>query len=166
MKIHQYHKSLITFYGQSSSIEKISNFIDFYLSFESECDLLERKKNTAKILKEKLNSQKKIKKQNEQKKQKKYIKKFLECPICKNLFQLKHVGQKYCSPQCSSKAQQKVERPSREELKQLIRSSSFLSIARLYNVSDNAIRKWCKAYSLPYSSSIIKKYNDSEWELI
>ena len=55
------------------------------------------------------------------------------------------------------------ERPSREELKGLIRTKSFCSIAREYNVSDNAIRKWCKAEKLPYRVSEIKSYSDEEW---
>ena len=38
------------------------------------------------------------------------------------------------------------------------------SIAREYNVSDNAIRKWCKAEKLPYRVSEIKSYSDEEWE--
>ena len=58
------------------------------------------------------------------------------------------------------------ERPSREELKELIRTKSFCSIARDYNVSDNAIRKWCKAENLPHRVVDIKSYSDEEWEKI
>ena len=58
------------------------------------------------------------------------------------------------------------ERPSREELKGLIRTKSFCSIAREYNVSDNAIRKWCKSYNLPSKPTEIKKYSDEEWKNI
>ena len=36
----------------------------------------------------------------------------------------------------------------------------------MYGVTDNAIRKWCKSYSLPYKASEIKKINDQEWEQI
>ena len=63
---------------------------------------------------------------------------------------------------------QKVERPSREELKQLIREESFLGIARLYDnkISDNAIRKWCDAYNLPRTKKEIKSYTDEEWASI
>ena len=68
--------------------------------------------------------------------------------------------------ECSHKAQRKVERPSREELKDLIRTESFLAIGRKYSVSDSAIRKWCKAYDLPYRVSEIKKIKKEDWRNI
>lgn len=68
--------------------------------------------------------------------------------------------------QCYDKYQQEVQRPSREDLKNLIRNYSFTQIGKIFNVSDNAIRKWCKAYSLPSKSSIIKSINDADWEKI
>ena len=36
----------------------------------------------------------------------------------------------------------------------------------MYNVSDNAVRKWCVSYNLPKKSSDIKKITDEEWENI
>jgi group I intron endonuclease len=64
---------------------------------------------------------------------------------------------------CHDKHQRVVERPSREELKQLIRITPFTTIGKQYGVSDNAVRKWCKMYNLPSKSSEIKKISDSEW---
>lgn len=55
---------------------------------------------------------------------------------------------------------------NREELKDLIRNNSFVSIGKKYKVSDNAIRKWCDKYNLPRKSSEIKKISDVEWENI
>lgn len=55
---------------------------------------------------------------------------------------------------------------SREELKDLIRNKSFSEIGRLYNVSDNAVRKWCDKYCLPRKKTEIKQYSDKEWEVI
>ena len=52
----------------------------------------------------------------------------------------------------------------REELKTLIRIKPFTQIAKMYGVSDNAIRKWCKSEGLPSKSSEIKLYTDNEWE--
>jgi hypothetical protein len=57
-----------------------------------------------------------------------------------------------------------IERPSREILKEKIRSSNFLQIGKEYGVSDNAVRKWCKFYDLPFKSRIIKSLSDDEWE--
>lgn len=67
---------------------------------------------------------------------------------------------------CSSKQQRKVERPSREILKNEIRNQTFLALGKKYNVSDNAVRKWCKSYNLPVSRHLIKNYSDSEWSNI
>lgn len=59
-----------------------------------------------------------------------------------------------------------VERPSREILKEEIRNNSFLSLGKKYDVSDNAVRKWCKLYKLPFQSREIKDINDKDWEFI
>ena len=67
---------------------------------------------------------------------------------------------------CSGKDQRICERPSREELKKLIRIESFTNIGKIYGVSDNAIRKWCKTEKLPSTKTVIKKYSDEEWEKI
>ena len=55
---------------------------------------------------------------------------------------------------------------TREELKQLIRTTPFTTIGKNYGVSDNAVRKWCDKFNLPRKSSDIKKYSDKEWEQI
>lgn len=72
----------------------------------------------------------------------------------------------YCI-QCLGKKHRVVKnRPDREELKQLIRTTPFTTIGKMYNVSDNAVRKWCKTENLPSKATIIKQYSDIEWELI
>ena len=71
----------------------------------------------------------------------------------------------YC-PDCAHLAARIVERPNRETLKQLIRTTSFLQIGRQFGVSDNAIRKWCKAENLPTKVAEIKQYTDEEWKII
>ena len=67
---------------------------------------------------------------------------------------------------CTSFKSRIVERPSREELKNLIRTKSFLEIAKIYQVSDNAIRKWCDAENLPRKKSDIKNISDQDWQNI
>lgn len=64
---------------------------------------------------------------------------------------------------CRNKEQRKVERPSRDELKELIRKQPFTKIGRMFNVSDNAIRKWCNNYKLPCKKSEINSYTEEEW---
>lgn len=53
--------------------------------------------------------------------------------------------------ECASLLRRKTERPSKDELIGLLKShkGNFTAIANIYNVSDNAIRKWCKFYELP-----------------
>ena len=70
------------------------------------------------------------------------------------------------STKCRSCASKKDLLITREELKNLIRTTPFTKIGEQYNVSDNAIRKWCDKYNLPRKSTDIKKYSDKEWELI
>lgn len=55
---------------------------------------------------------------------------------------------------------------TREELKLLIRTKSFLQIGKIYNISDNMVRKWCDKFNLPRKKTEIKGYSDKEWELI
>lgn len=72
---------------------------------------------------------------------------------------------KYCV-NCRILLSRKVDRPSRDELKKLIREKPFTHIAKDYSVSDNAIKKWCIAYSLPSKKKDIITYTDEEWENI
>lgn len=68
---------------------------------------------------------------------------------------------------CKSRAISLDEMPiSREHLKSLIREKSFSELGRLYNVSDNAIRKWCDKYKLPRTKKAIKEYSEEEWSKI
>lgn len=55
---------------------------------------------------------------------------------------------------------------SREELKQLIRTTPFVQIGKQYGVTDNSIRKWCDKYKLPRKVSEIHSITDEEWEKI
>lgn len=67
---------------------------------------------------------------------------------------------------CAELHNRRVERPEREVFKQEIRTTPFTVLGEKYNVSDNAIRKWCDGYNLPRTKGEIKAYSDEEWELI
>lgn len=54
-------------------------------------------------------------------------------------------------------------KPSREVLKEQIRNTPFLQLGKMYEVSDNAVRKWCKSYNLPSRTTDIKNISDEEW---
>ena len=67
---------------------------------------------------------------------------------------------------CANKAQQTCERPSRQVLKDMIRSMSFEAIGRQYHVSGNTIKKWCIQNNLPSKRSDIKQFSDEMWAQI
>ena len=70
-------------------------------------------------------------------------------------------------PICNKQNQQKQSlKPTREILKTEIRSMPFTQIGLKYSVTDNAVRKWCKGYNLPYTKKEINKYSDEDWLLI
>lgn len=164
LTITQETHSKITFRIDTQNKYKIKDFLNFYLSYENKCDLLERKLNIAKILQEKIQIKEKkiIPPKSKEEQSLKYT---LQCPICRNTF-IGFKSQIHCSQECAHIAQRRSERPSREEFKKLIRKESFLSLGRKFNVSDKAISKWCIAYNLPSKKSEIKKYSDEEWEKI
>ena len=85
--------------------------------------------------------------------------------FCKNCGKKITRGASYC-PECWSLMTRKVERPSREELKHMIRTMPFTKIGENFGVADNTIRKWCDAYSLPRKKTEINNYTDEEWEKI
>lgn len=64
---------------------------------------------------------------------------------------------------CQDKNQQRAERPTREQLKNMIRTQTFESIGRLYQVDGNSIRKWCERMNLPRTKKEINLYSDEEW---
>jgi uncharacterized protein YjcR len=44
----------------------------------------------------------------------------------------------------------KCKRPTKEELKQMIETMSWVAIGKKYNVSDNSIRKWAIQYKIKF----------------
>ena len=70
------------------------------------------------------------------------VKKIYNCFSCD--IQLKRQCKTGMCFSCHSKAQRKIERPSREQLLKEIQESSYVAVGKKYGVSDNAIRKWLK----------------------
>ena len=53
--------------------------------------------------------------------------------------------QKFCSQECYKVSIRKVkERPSKEQLLDELKTTSYVQVGKKYGVSDNAIRKWIK----------------------
>jgi hypothetical protein len=83
---------------------------------------------------------------------------YVICPKCnKNLM---YKDSKMCV-KCHHDFDRKVkDRPTYEELLELIKNKSFIQIGKMYGVSDNAVRKWCKSYNLPYKQNDIRNLTE------
>jgi hypothetical protein len=72
------------------------------------------------------------------------------CAYCGETFWPRHRKQRCCCRQCgvrhNAPALRLVERPPYDQLVAELATSSFLAVGRKYGVSDNAIRKWLRAY--------------------
>ena len=90
--------------------------------------------------------------------------KIYHCSQCGK--QVSKYSEKGLCHECYSLSTRRVERPEREELKNLIRNKPFTHIAESYGVTDNAIRKWCDFYGLPRKKAEIKQYSDEEWQAL
>lgn len=56
---------------------------------------------------------------------------------------------KFCSTKCTQQSRRKVKnRPSKDKLKKLLETKTWVFVGKLFGVSDNAIRKWAKQYGL------------------
>lgn len=75
------------------------------------------------------------------------------CPYCNQ--NLKASTSKMCM-QCYLK-EVSAGIPPKEEIENLIYTLPFTRIGELYGVSDNAVRKWCKKYGLPFRKSDINQ---------
>jgi hypothetical protein len=80
-----------------------------------------------------------------------------ECALCGAAFQPKYADNRYCSAWCGQRhdrshlrgprpESRKVERPTYEQLVSEVQTMGYCTVGRKYGVSDNAIRKWLRAY--------------------
>jgi very-short-patch-repair endonuclease len=69
-----------------------------------------------------------------------------KCELCLNMI---NKVSSLC-PSCFHLGNRKVERPSKEELEKMIKEMSWTAIGKMYNVSDNAVRKWARSYGIEW----------------
>jgi len=78
-----------------------------------------------------------------------------DCMYCGDEFEPKYGQQRYCSISCAKRdtprlgprpETRKVERPPYEQLIAELAASNWSAVGRKYGVSDNAVRKWVRAY--------------------
>lgn len=79
---------------------------------------------------------------------------FKQCPLCGKLILF---NSSLCF-ECEAINRQKIERPSAENLKELLMNlnGNFSAVGQKFNVSDNMIRKWCKKNNMSTSSKSYK----------
>jgi hypothetical protein len=79
-----------------------------------------------------------------------------KCRRCGEEFFASTNRQRYCSPHCGRRwdrrgralvVGRKVDRPPEDQLLREIEELGYLGVGRRYGVSDNAVRKWVKAYA-------------------
>ena len=115
-----------------------------------------------------MNSKKIREKKNKREETLKYKKRI--CPICGNKKTTDSNLCKTCYSNIETKKRkakyiEKINKTiTREELKLLIRTTSFSEIGQTYNVNGNTIKKWCKLYNLPFRKLDIDKISDEDWE--
>jgi transposase-like protein len=72
------------------------------------------------------------------------------CERCGATFYPRYSAQRFCSRECGSRHTtrhfRRVERPPYSQLRAEIAATSYRAVGRKYGVSDNAIRKWVRAY--------------------
>lgn len=69
-------------------------------------------------------------------------------------------------PACVGIRNRVTERPDREELKEMIRTLPFTTIAKSYGVTDKAVKRWCEYYHLPAKKYEIVNYSDEAWQMV
>lgn len=70
------------------------------------------------------------------------------CLQCGKNFRNGSKNGKCCSVACARILQRKVERPSPEKLKELISNNSFVTLGKMFGVSDKAVKKWAMKYGI------------------
>lgn len=67
------------------------------------------------------------------------------CEFCSSEFTTDRKNQQYCSRSCSRST---VQKPTKEELLNLLESSTLKEIGKIYGVSSVAVFKWKKSYNI------------------
>ena len=83
------------------------------------------------------------------------------CPDCGRPIYRYSTYCRVCGPKHTNQPNRKVaieDKPSKEQLLEMLTNTSFKDIGRNYGISDNAVRKWCKQYGIPHTKKELKSY--------
>ena len=76
-----------------------------------------------------------------------------KCAQCGDVFEYSSSRDRvYCSNKCKSLSSRKTNRPSKEELVDMLNKYNFEEVGDIMGVSSNSVRAWCKSYSIPHHS--------------
>lgn len=101
--------------------------------------------------------------------------KIFQCIQCNKTYHLKNKwkSKKFCCLECKKlykeigiKKDYCNERVSKDTLNMLIHQYPFTTIAKMFNVTDNAVRKWCKNYGLSWKRKDIYPVNNIETDRV
>lgn len=86
------------------------------------------------------------------------------CPQCDVEFEKERDNHKFCSMKCRNMHDRRTDRPTREELHDMVWRMPTTKIAEFFGVSDVAVRKWCVSYGIdkPPRGYWAKHYSDEE----
>lgn len=82
----------------------------------------------------------------------------IKCKACKSDFIPKTKRIIYCSSSCSEAyVRHRVVKPTKENLyAMLLDKKNFTVVGKEFGITDNAVRKWCRAYGIPSKTSDYK----------
>lgn len=82
----------------------------------------------------------------------------IKCLHCGKEFKPKEKKTKYCCVECY-RAANSSNRPSILELINSFRQyKTFTKVAKVYGISDNGVRKWCRLYKIPDTSNEMQQF--------
>lgn len=103
----------------------------------------------------------------EKNKDKKYKnKKYKKCPVCSDNVIEDNKSIKRCKKCFNKERREKLLNKlnekgiNKDSLYTLLLDKSFLEVGRMFNVSDNTVRKWCDMFEIPRKSSHYKNKNN------
>lgn len=81
------------------------------------------------------------------------------CPDCGKPVSHKGNRCRECAAKLKGETQRKCERPEKEKLLELLKDNSMTAVGKMFDVTDNTIRKWLEYYDLPHTISELKAQN-------
>lgn len=78
------------------------------------------------------------------------------CIDCGKEIGRKSIRCQKCSAKKNRVLQTRPDKPTKEQLYELIKTKTYVDIGKMYNVSEAVIRKWCRKYGLPNKTALRK----------